>query len=183
MSAEVGGGEKRGKKGKKRTKKMNPRIDMTPMVDLGFLLLTFFVLTTTLATPTAMPIIIPAKVDNNDPPPDKIASSKVITLLVGEKDRIYWYQGTENPEMQLNDFTNIRHTIFEKRKICEQKFPNQKDPFIVIIKITDKANYKNVVDILDEMTITSQKKYALVEPTAVEIEMLEKYRVAAGLSL
>jgi len=92
MAAEVGGdsgGKKKGKKGRKG-KKM-PRIDMTPLVDLGFLLLTFFILTTTMSTPTTMPVVVPPKIkekdkDKVDPP--KIQESRLFTILLGKNDRV-----------------------------------------------------------------------------------------------
>lgn len=191
MAAEVGGGESRGKKGKKkgRKPKSKPYIDMTPMVDLGFLLLTFFVLTTTMSTPTTMPVVVPPKIEEEqkkqiDEP--KIAASKVLHLLLDENDKIYWYQGAEdeteegsNIELNQTDFSKngIRKIIKEVREKVAQKWGSPKE-LIILIKVTDKAKYKNFVDILDEMNILEQKKYMLVEPTPEELEMIENYKKA-----
>lgn len=189
MAAEVGGGESRAKKGKKkgRKPKKRPHIDMTPMVDLGFLLLTFFVLTTTMSTPTTMPVVVPPKIDeeqkkNVDEP--EIAASKVLHLLLDENDKIYWYQGSEeevegasNIELHQTDFSKngIRKVIKEVREKVAAKWGNPNE-LIVLIKVTDKAKYKNFVDILDEMNILEQKKYMLVEPAPEELEMIENYK-------
>ena len=108
MAADVGGGGGGKKKGKKgRSKKGNPRIDMTPMVDLGFLLLTFFVLTTTMSTPTTLPVIVPDTEDIKDKePPEKIAQGKVLNLLIGGKNRIFYYQGIENVELNMTTYSD-----------------------------------------------------------------------------
>lgn len=164
MAAEVGGDSGAPKKGKKQGKarkpKKRPRIDMTPMVDLGFLLLTFFVLTTTMSTPNTMPVVVPPKITEKDEvEPPKIAETKVITLLVG-RGTIYYYTGIENPELHSTDFSpksGIRKVLLDRRAEVAQRYQNP-DEMIVIIKMLDEAQYKDFVDILDEMAIIQQKK-------------------------
>jgi biopolymer transport protein ExbD len=90
--AEGGGGGHKG--GKKRAKKQSTRIDMTPMVDLAFLLLTFFVLTATFSKPKSMELTFPVPPDNVvDQPPIK----KGITFLLSKDDRIFYYEGEFKP--------------------------------------------------------------------------------------
>ncbi len=181
MAAEVGGdggAPKKGKKqGKGRKPKKRPRIDMTPMVDLGFLLLTFFVLTTTMSTPNTMPVVVPPKIEKEeDVEVPKISETKVITLLVGAK-RVYYYTGIEKPELRTTDFspkTGIRKVLLERRSEVESR--HGKDEMIVIIKMLDEARYKDFVDILDEMAIIQQKKYALVDITPEEKDLVEEYK-------
>jgi biopolymer transport protein ExbD len=181
MAAEVGGDSgaaKRGKKsGKAHKPKKRPRIDMTPMVDLGFLLLTFFVLTTTLSTPNTMPVVVPPKITEKDQvEPPKISERKVITLLVS-RGKVYYYTGIENPELHVTDFspkTGIRKVLLERRAEVEANYG--KDEMIVIIKMMDDAHYRDFVDILDEMAVINQKKYALVDITPEEKELVEEYR-------
>jgi biopolymer transport protein ExbD len=181
MAAEVGGDSGAPKKGKKSGKahkpKKRPRIDMTPMVDLGFLLLTFFVLTTTMSTPNTMPVVVPPKITEKDEvEPPKISERKVITLLVS-RGKIYYYTGIENPELKVTDFspkTGIRKTLLERRAEVEANYG--KDEMIVIIKMMDDAHYRDFVDILDEMAVINQKKYALVDITPEEKELVEEYR-------
>ncbi|MCS7189075.1 MAG: biopolymer transporter ExbD [Bacteroidia bacterium] len=180
MAAEVGGDTGAAKKGKKKSKarrpKKRPRIDMTPMVDLGFLLLTFFVLTTTMSTPNTMPVVVPPKIQKEEEvEPPKIPEGKVITLLVGNK-KVYYYTGIENPELHVTDFSKngIRKVLLERRVEVEQRYG--KDEMIVIIKMLEEAKYKDFVDILDEMSIIQQKKYALVDITPEEKSLVEEYK-------
>lgn len=181
MAAEVGGdsGAQKGKKkGKAHKPKKRPRIDMTPMVDLGFLLLTFFVLTTTMSTPNTMPVVVPPKIkDPQEVEPPKIAETKVITLLVG-RNKIYYYTGTgEDAKLEQTDFspkTGVRKILLNRRAEVEARYG--KDEMIVIIKMLEEAQYRDFVDILDEIAIIQQKKYALVDITPEEIELIKDYK-------
>ncbi|MDW8159526.1 MAG: biopolymer transporter ExbD [Bacteroidia bacterium] len=186
MAAEVGGGDSGKKKGKKkgRKKKANPRIDMTPMVDLGFLLLTFFVLTTTMSTPVAMPVVVPAeKQEEQKTEQEKISEEKVLFLYLTGKDRIYWYRGRENNEVKLNYTTygdkGVREVIYKEREKVKRSglfdLSKDPDPMIVLIKLSDDASYRNMVDILDEMNITDQKKYMLLDMEKADIEIVQDY--------
>jgi biopolymer transport protein ExbD len=193
MAAEVGGGEsgrpKKGKKHKRRRPKQKPRIDMTPMVDVAFLLLTFFVLTTTLTTPSTMPVVVPPKVEKEqlEESQEKVQASKVVHLLIGGNDRIFWYQASEeqlaqgNVEFNMTNFSpkGIRKTLMELREKIESQWG--KNQMIVLIKVTDEARYQNFVDILDEMNILEIKKYMLVDPTKEEMQMIQDYLANMGL--
>ncbi|UYZ58721.1 ExbD/TolR family protein [Hymenobacter latericus] len=160
-----------GKGGKKRAKKMSTKIDMTPMVDLAFLLLTFFMLTTTFAKPNVMQITMPVPPEPNDPEPLALKASEAFTVLLGEKNKVYYYEGlvdaTSKPELQVTDFSSngIRKTLLERRS----RVPNT----TVLIKPADNSNYKNMVDILDEMNITQQKKYALVDISKDDTDLIK----------
>ena len=174
-----------GKKGGKvRSKKMSTRVDLTPMVDLGFLLITFFMLTTTLAKPQIMALVMPEKrVD--DPPPVK--ESKVLTLMLGAKDKVYWYEGISDAKLDSTDYAaeGMRKVIlnkmdgvkaqwgledYEDAKTKEQK----KGSFtIVIIKPTKEARYKNLVDALDEMKICNVRYYVILDMSTQEEEFIK----------
>ncbi|MGQ9864509.1 MAG: ExbD/TolR family protein [Bacteroidia bacterium] len=185
MAAEVGGDSGAKKKGQKKGRKprKRPRIDMTPMVDLGFLLLTFFVLTTTMSTPQTMPVVVPPKIDKKeDVEPPKITERKVITLLITGKDRIFYYTGVENPSLYLTDYSpkGIRQVLLERRQEVEAEFG--KDEMIVLIKMDSEARYKNMVDILDEMNIIQQRKYALVNISPEEKELIREYLTQNSLN-
>jgi biopolymer transport protein ExbD len=181
MAADVGGDSGAPKKGQKKGKahkpKKRPRIDMTPMVDLGFLLLTFFVLTTTMSTPNTMPVVVPPKIpDKEEVEIPKISEGKVITLLVG-RGKVYYYTGIEKPELRSTDFspkTGIRKALLERRTEVEARYG--KDEMIVIIKMMDEAHYRDFVDILDEMAVIEQRKYALVDITPDEVGMVDDYK-------
>lgn len=163
--AEVQVKEDSGKGGKVRSKKQNGRVDMTPMVDLGFLLITFFMFTTTFSKPNVMDLGLPAKPKKDQiDPKTEIKLSNSISLIIGKDNRIFWHQQdntTLTPE-NMNETTFDREGI---RKVVEQAKANAADPniFTVIIKPTDDAVYKNFVDLLDEMAITKNSRYGVTD--------------------
>jgi biopolymer transport protein ExbD len=188
MAADVGGDDGGGGKKKKkgRGKKGNPKIDMTPMVDLGFLLLTFFVLTTQMGTPTTMPVVVPADDDKKEPdkPEDKIAAGKVRVFIMSGKNRIYYYKPVQDPtkeKVELNQVgyqeAGIRKVIQEAQIEVRKDYATANDtaPLIVMLKMTDDASYRNMVDILDEMNITQQRKYMLLEVSTDEAQLISDY--------
>src|ERR1700740_1157595 len=83
-----GGGDK---SGKKRSKKMSTKVDMTPMVDLAFLLITFFMLATTLQKQQIMQLVMPPKINDKVVDPPELKASNAITLILGKDDKVYWY--------------------------------------------------------------------------------------------
>ena len=160
-----------GKGGKKRSKKMSVHLDMTPMVDLAFLLLTFFMLTTTFSKPQTMEINMPVKPDNED---EQIAlkASNAMTIILGENDNLYYYFGlgdpAENPEVLKSDYSanGIRKVL-----ISPQVRGNEK--MTVLVKAMEKSRYKNVVDILDELKITDTNRFAIVEIRDTDKELIQ----------
>ena len=126
---ESGGGDKHGKK---RPKKGAVRMDMTPMVDLAFLLLTFFILATSLSKPKTVEIIYPKEVENKDDK-TKLADELATTLIIGEdENQIFYYTGKFNPDtttLLTTDFSKdgFRKVLIEKnRTINEQVFELKK---------------------------------------------------------
>ncbi len=201
-----GGG---GKHSKKRAKKTSTHIDMTPMVDLAFLLLTFFVLTSTFSKPTTMEITMP--VDEGE----KKKVFHALTILLMEDDEIYYYYGElkEDGSTQVNK-TNfdpdkgIRKILIEKNRnaideirklkkdliakyaksvsqdslnrlvnkevLSVHRRPDDQDPTLtVIIKADPKCKYGNVVEMIDEMSVAEIGKYALVDISPAEKEIVE----------
>jgi biopolymer transport protein ExbD len=157
--------------GKVRAKKHSARVDMTPMVDLGFLLITFFVFTTTFSKPNMMKLNMPEKPKENEPiDTQEIKESNTITIIMGKDNRIFYHQKSSKnltPELlNESDYSKdgIRTAIMKGRvnAIDAAKFT-------VVIKPTDDANYKNTVDILDEMAITKSERYAIVDPSPEEL--------------
>lgn len=157
--AEVQVQEKGDKGGKVRSKKQSTRVDMTPMVDLGFLLITFFMFTTTFTKPNVMDLNLPAKPkDGQQAPTAEIDLSNSITFIIGKDDNLFYHQKDASG---LNTETLIK-TTYDKEgveKVIEQKKKAAKDPkiFTVIVKPLDDANYKHFVDILDEIEITKSR--------------------------
>ena len=142
------------------------RVDMTPMVDLGFLLITFFMFTTTFSTPNMMKLVTP---DNNPllDSPDLIQENS-LTLVLGKSDRIFWHQINFN-ELKTDHLKEIDYGIALRQLVIEKRKQAIKpENFTVIIRATDDANYKNAVDALDEMAITNQERYVLADITPKE---------------
>lgn len=139
------------KKGSRRITRRNPRVDLTPMVDLAFLLITFFMLVTNLNTPYRMEIAMPAK----SPKPVAINPDKCMTILLGSEDRMWYYMGDNLQSMQPTNFQKggIRDILYAKQKEVRQKF-GETTNLQCFIKMTDDANFQNMVSILDEMNIT-----------------------------
>lgn len=171
MNVSGGGGHKKGAK-KVRSKKGSTRVDLTAMVDLGFLLITFFMLATTFSKPKTMEVNKPAKEDDLDKekePPIKM--SKTATLMLGERDKIYAYVSPDeiDPSTALEldslDYSpkGLRWFIQKRQKEVAAQWGNQDDLFIMI-KPLPKSTVKNIVDVLDEMTINNVKRYAILEP-------------------
>lgn len=171
-----GGGKKGG--GKVRSKKQSTRVDLTAMVDLAFLLITFFMLTTTLAKPKAMDIAMPDKDEKNQEQLD-VADNRTMTILLGKDNRLEWYMGlVEKPltPPQVDNYgkNGIRKALVEKSKEVQALTGDPKKGLIVLIKPSDKSNYKNLVDILDEMKIVNVTQYAIVDIFQPEIDLLKR---------
>jgi biopolymer transport protein ExbD len=160
-----GGGGKQD--GKVRVKKASTKIDMTPMVDLAFLLLTFFILTTTLNKPQTMELTLPEDPKPEDKLPE-VNEKKVVTVILGANDKVYWYRGITDPEVKETtyDDNGIRKVLIQQNK----EIPGM----IILIKPSPESRYKNVVDILDEMTITNMQRFAMVKITDVDKELVKE---------
>lgn len=167
------GGHKKGP-GVKKAKKLSTVVDMTPMVDLGFLLITFFIFTSTMAQPTAMNLYMPKDVDKPEEQ-NKVKESGAFTIMLGKQDVVYYYEGLDPTKIQTATFKTIRDEIIRKRQNT-----NPED-LVVIIKPTENATYKNTVDILDEMTINGIKRYAMVDISKVENELITITEAASGI--
>jgi len=161
------GGGGGGKGGKVRSKKQSTKIDMTPMVDLAFLLLTFFMLATTFNKPKTMELVMPEKPKPEDLPP-KVNERNVLTILLAKNNKVVWYVGITNPTPTVTDYgaKGIRKVLLEQSGAIGKKL-------VVLIKPSDSSNYKNVVDILDEMAITNTRSYALVDIAPTDNDLLK----------
>jgi biopolymer transport protein ExbD len=166
-----GGG--RSKKGGPKTKKKSTRIDMTAMVDVAFLLLTFFVLTATMSDSVVMQLTMPPKVEDDDPDKYvKVDEKKIMTIVLDSADIVTYYIGATDIEPVNTDYskTGIRkaiqnHLLTGKAAgIPNCKEVNNQQPCwdpIFVIKPKTSSKYKNVVDLLDELAITGAPKYAI----------------------
>ena len=187
-----GSGER--KKGKQ--KKFSIRVDFTPMVDMNMLLITFFMLCTSMSKPQTMEISMPRK-------QNKVKASKAMTILLGKEGKVYYYMGEpdyENPDMiQETDFSpnGLRAILLGRNQIVMQKIRELKqkkanleitndeymteaaevrkgkDSPVVLIKATDFSNYKNLIDVLDEMQICNIGRYAIMDITPGDLRLLQ----------
>lgn len=168
--------ESGGKKGPgvKKAKKVNVRVDLTPMVDLGFLLITFFIFTITMSSQTSMRLNMPK--DTKDPNMDtKVKESGSLTLLLGKGNVIYYYYGSDPTKMETTTYKGVRDIILKKKKSTPP------DDLFIIIKPDKDATYGNAVAVLDEMNINDISKYAMVDASPLEYELIQKTEAAAGM--
>lgn len=185
MQTADSGARKKG--GKVRSKKMSTRVDLTPMVDLGFLLITFFMLTTTLAKPQIMPVVMPEK-DVKEEDLQATKESQVLTLLLGPDDKVYYYEGITDAKLDSTDYSaeGLRKVILDKKDRVKQQWgetekDDPKNPgkkkliskLNVIIKPTKESRYKNVVDAFDEMKITNVSLYVLLDISQQEEDFIK----------
>jgi biopolymer transport protein ExbD len=160
-----------GRPGKRRAKKMSTRIDMTPMVDLAFLLLTFFMLTTTFAKPYTMELNMPVKSTE----PSKVPMSKAMTVLLGKDHQVHYFFGLNAPQDKTAPVPQLKTTTFAPDGIREavRTRMRQEPELVVLIKPTADSKYQDLVDMLDELNTTKQKKYALVKITQDDLTLLK----------
>ena len=146
-------------KGSRKINKKNTRVDLTPMVDLGFLLITFFVFTTSLMEPTVMQVNMPY---DKTHPDDPVCESCVMTVILESDNSIRYYEGSigNKPEMKETGFNadGIRKVIMKKKKDVE-RLRGSGDQFVLIIMPRPGSSFKNFVDILDEVLINNVKRY------------------------
>ncbi len=205
------GGKKKG--GKTKQKKMTVRVDFTPMVDMNMLLITFFMLCTSLSKPQTMEISMPSNdKDITEEQQSKVKASQAITLLLGEGDKLYYYEGEPN----YKDYSSLKETTYKpdglremllKRnraavqevnelkqqkldlKISQEDYEKQlseiksgKDTPTVIIKATDDASYKNLIDALDEMQICDIGKYVITQIADADEFLMKNYESKGELT-
>ena len=160
-------------------KKQVIRIDMTPMVDLGFLLITFFVFTTTMSTPKATDLFMP-KDDTTHPQP--LPNSLALSLLLDNNNKVYYYNGDFKEAVNANKIFETNYSTYggigkiirQKQKDIDAsgKFADGRKGLMLLIKPTSGSVYKNVIDALDEAVINDVRKYAIVEPANEEISYI-----------
>ncbi|MCC6186869.1 MAG: biopolymer transporter ExbD [Chitinophagaceae bacterium] len=188
-----GGGHKKG--GVKKPKKLSTRVDLTPMVDLGFLLITFFIFTTTMSKPKTMEINMPFKDPNMEQKDQsKVKESTALTLLLSKNHRVYYYEGIGSdganpPDVEVTGFKapgGIRDVIIDKKKRVEALIRSgannltATDNMTVLIKPADNSTYEDFVNIIDEMSINGVKVYAVVDISDVDKEFIAMTEAANG---
>ncbi len=162
------------KSGVPRTKKHSTRVDLTPMVDLGFLLITFFVFTTSMSKPTGLDFKMPANGDSS-----KIGNDVALTIVPLEADKIFYYHGDLALALKENlyGFTNysiddgIGKIIRQKQVALDLNGKGRKE-MMLLIKPTDDSNFGNTVNLLDEVLINLITRYAILEISEEERKII-----------
>lgn len=167
-----GGGKHKG--GKIRSKKASTRIDLTAMVDLAFLLITFFIMTTTLAKPKAMDMAMPDKSKKDQQLP--VPETRTMTVLLGSNDKIEWWIGPAGSPTHTDNFgkDGIRKTLVEQDKKIQATHGGKDNYMIVLVKPSDKSTYKDFVNMIDEMNIAGIQSRAVIDITKPEIALLQR---------
>ena len=167
-----GGGKHKG--GKIRSKKASTRIDLTAMVDLAFLLITFFIMTTTLAKPKAMDMVMPDKSKKDVQLP--VPETRTMTVLLGSNDKIEWWIGPAGSPTHTDNFgkDGIRKTLVEQDKKIQATHGGKDNYMIVLVKPSDKSTYKDFVNMIDEMNIAGIQSRAVIDITKPEIALLQR---------
>jgi biopolymer transport protein ExbD len=162
---------------KTKTSRKSLRIDMTPMVDLGFLLITFFIFTTEISKPATMHLSMP-----HDGPPIKMPESKSLTILLNGSNKIFYYYGTDfaSNNLQLyqtsfDESKGLGRIIREKQQELEKRHI-QKGQLVVLIKPGNESSYRDFVSVLDEMLINNVTRYAVVDLKKEEASYLEQHK-------
>jgi biopolymer transport protein ExbD len=159
------------KSGVKRMIKKSTRVDLTPMVDLGFLLVTFFVFTTTMAQPKVMNIMVPN--DKDSSVTQEVCETCALTVVLGSDNKIFYHEGMdEGADYKETNYSaaGIRSIILNKKKAVINAFGN--DRMILIVKPSDRSTMKNMVDIIDESAISCVKRYYMAELNAKDKMMV-----------
>jgi biopolymer transport protein ExbD len=156
----------------KKGKKLSTRVDMTPVVDLAFLLLTFFMLATTFIKPQVMTLVLPEKDNNTNQP--KVNEKNVLNVILGGDNKVYWYIGFTGAQVKETNYsdTGLRKILMDETKSNEK--------LVVLIKPEDKSTYANLVNTLDELTITGTSRYALVTYDPEDKALIDSFTGGAG---
>jgi len=179
--AEINVAAANSKPGVKRSKKLSTRVDLTPMVDLGFLLITFFIFTTTISEPAALKIITPA----NTPPDSPVAESDALTVVPSSHNSAFYFHGKMEEAIASGAYgfttysvrDGLGKVIRDKQQAMDKAKPGSRKDLMLIIKPVDKSNIQNLVDILDEVAINGLKHYALVDLAIEEKRYLEMKKI------
>ncbi len=153
-------GHDKKKKKHKKMRRLGVRIDMTPMVDVAFLLLTFFMLTTSMKRPQTMEINLPPNKDVKV----EVAQSNLLSLLINEEGKIYWNIGTD--PLQTVDMKGLRPLIMQKLQ--------QNPKLITLIKIDRKGKYHYMVDVMDELNLANMTRFSIAPMLDVDKAAMQK---------
>ncbi|HEY0677160.1 MAG TPA: biopolymer transporter ExbD [Chitinophagaceae bacterium] len=165
-----------------RSKKLSTRVDLTPMVDLGFLLITFFVFTTTISTPAAISLLMPADTEHQPMP---VRKSTALTIIPIAGNRVFYYHGQLNEAEKeglygVTDFSinnGIGNIIRQKQIDLDAHDQFKRNDLMLIIRPADESSFQNIVDALDEVLINMITHYSFVDLTEEEINFMQTHGI------
>jgi biopolymer transport protein ExbD len=164
------------KAGVRKGKRLSTRVDLTPMVDLGFLLITFFIFTTAISRPVAMKVYMPA-----DGPETNTPATGALTVVPIENDMIFYYHGDLGEAVRNKlygtasfDVKSGIGQIIRNKQLALVRSGKQKKDLVLIIKPTSNSTFRNSVDILDEVLINNIKHYAIVDSGDKDLDLLRE---------
>jgi biopolymer transport protein ExbD len=161
------------KQGGSKQRKKPIRVDMTPMVDLGFLLITFFMFTTNFTKPNVMDLGLPAKGPQS--PHTVVDQKNQVTFILGKDNRVFYHQSNKE-ELNKNNLKETNFSGINVSKIISEAYNKapKKENFTIIIEPTDDANYKNFVDVLDNVAISKKERYGVTDIKPWEKKVYEE---------
>ena len=167
---------------KPRSKKLSARVDLTPMVDLAFLLITFFMLTIVVSDPRQMKLDMPTSDGTSN-----VGDCQVLHVVVDSADRLYTYEGLDIKGIKQTSFNpenGIRQVLMAKANAVHNNCPKDSHgklrEMVCLIKLLPGARYNSMINILDEMEITGTRTYALQDPNTDDISAAETQRLLAN---
>ncbi|HEX6430725.1 MAG TPA: biopolymer transporter ExbD [Niastella sp.] len=163
------------KPGVRRSKKHSTRVDLTPMVDLGFLLITFFIFTTSMSTPKVMKLVMP----KDSPDSTTVGLSTALTVIPLKDNKVFYYHGELNEALRTNTFGITNYSVNEglgqivrnKQAALDRVSPGKRKDLVLMVKPTSESNYQHLVNVLDEVLINDVKHYAVMDLTPEEKEV------------
>lgn len=165
------------KPGVRRSKKQSTRVDLTPMVDLGFLLITFFIFTTTMSTPKAMKLAMPKDTIDS---PTNVGESVALTVVPFNNNRIFYYHGELTNALKTGTYgitsysvkDGLGQIIRNKQTALDKMKPGKRNDLVLMVKPMPESNYQNLVNVIDEVLINDVQHYAVMDVTDEEKEVV-----------
>lgn len=159
-----------------KSKKLSTRVDLTPMVDLGFLLITFFIFTTNMSKPTAMKLIMP-----KEGPDMPIGESAALTICPIAGDKVFYYHGNLEEALVNHQYGFTSYsikggigTVIREKQAAMDLAGKKRNDLMLIIKPGDMSSYRNTVDLLDEVMINAITHYAIVDISKEDIAAVQQ---------
>lgn len=165
------------KPGVRRSKKHSTRVDLTPMVDLGFLLITFFIFTTSMSTPKSMKLVMPD--DGGEVIPMNVGKSTALTVIPLKDNKVFYYHGELSEALKTNTYGITNYSVTDglgqivrnKQAALDKMSPGKRKDLVLMIKPTSESNYQHLINVLDEVLINEVTRYAVMDITPEENEV------------